>query len=199
MYDEDKKLLIDDTFMGENTWVDLDRQPVRLTIPFPADRRLPEHQLQLITETGVEDQSMFVSPDNKKLLDVGAFTLFTSVDRWNHHFDSYVAFRFLQNGDRYVEARINAGCTVYFLVDGALKQELVLDAGNNKCSADGDEDYITLSLTESRLVEITVNDSRTGRYELPADPSGKYISGRIWLGAYDATMSFNFIVVTSPR
>ena len=190
--DEEKELLIDDTFVGDNNWVNTEGKPVPPTLA--EDKRPPEQQLQLRTDP---NESVFVSSDNQKLLDVDEFTLTTSVNRTNYGWNSYVAFRFLQHGDRYIEARINADCTVEFLVDGEIKQTRELDGGKNKCTSQ-DEDYIILSLSERQL-RIEVNDSGIVRFDLPPDPLGRHISGRIWLGSYHATMAFNFVVVTSPR
>jgi hypothetical protein len=183
----DRQVIADDTLISnENGWTNGAGEPLS-----PVLNAFGE--AQLVLNTNSLDR---IRPGNRRLRELPAFELVTSVSRVNLLSDSYVGVRFRVGDLTYYEVRVQRNCQVGVYAINELVFTRPVAAGDNTCT-DNQEDWLDIAFTADNLLTIQLNDADPFEVHLE-DPSGLYAGGGIELVVNHARASFSFIVVTAP-
>ena len=178
---EGVKVLLDDSFYSNATnWM----------------RRNGE---QILTETKNGEGVLFFSSEGKeeisatspKLVEINEFSLVTHVMRQVSSSDTYIGFRFRDNGVNYYEIQISPSCQVNVFDSGNLiaSPSIEKDACINTISF-----FIEMNLSSDNKLEIRVNGYDPVLINLP-DPMGIMNGGTIRLVANNTKATYEYLVI----
>jgi hypothetical protein len=185
---EGRQVVADDTLISnENAWVNGEGEPLSPVLNAYGDA-------QLVLNTNSLDR---VRPGNRRLQDLPAFELVTSLSRVNLLSDSYVGVRFRASDLTYYEVRVQRNCQVGVYAINELVFTRPVAPGENTCT-DDQEDWLDIAFTVDNLLTVQLNDGDPFEVHLE-DAAGLYTGGGIELVVNHARANFSFIVITAPR
>lgn len=180
------QLVLDDTFATNfNNWIDQTGKPV-----FPTQTNYGEMQLSLNA-----NQIQIVSINDPKLSDLTAFNLVTSFSRRGTFPDSdFIGVRFRNSGNNYYSVRISSNCLLRVYETDKLIFEKNLEL--SVCNVSNY--YLDISVDDNYILSLKLNDADQVSVKLQ-DPNGIYSSGGLALEAQGSQVSFDYLVVTTPK
>jgi hypothetical protein len=185
---EGREVVADDTLISnQNGWVNGEGEPLSPVVNAYGDA-------QLILNTNSLDR---VRPGSRRLQDLPAFELVTSLSRVNLLSDSYVGVRFRANGLTYYEVRVQRNCQVGVYAINELVFTRPVATGDNTCT-DEQEDWLHVNFTADNVLTVQLNDADAFEVHLE-DSAGLYANGGVEFVVNHARASFSFVVVTAPR
>jgi hypothetical protein len=185
---EGREVIADDTLISnQNGWVNGEGEPLSPVVNAYGDA-------QLILNTNSLDR---VRPGSRRLQDLPAFELVTSLSRVNLLSDSYIGVRFRANGLTYYEVRVQRNCQVGVYAINELVFTRPVATGANTCT-DEQEDWLHVNFTADNVLTVQLNDADAFEVHLE-DSAGLYANGGVEFVVNHARASFSFVVVTAPR